>query len=67
MPRLFFRLVTLLWLSFCSLPLLAESDQPVEKVSLQLKWLHAFQFAGYYAAKEKGFYAEENLDVNILE
>jgi len=65
MPRLFFRLVTLLWLSFCSLPLLAEPDQPVEKVSLQLKWLHAFQFAGYYAAKEKGFYAEENLDVNI--
>lgn len=48
-----------------SVPGLAESKRPVEKVSLQLKWLHQFQFAGYYAAKEKGFYAEEGLDVEI--
>jgi len=27
-----------------------------ETVTLQLKWLHQFQFAGYYAAKEKGYY-----------
>jgi diguanylate cyclase (GGDEF)-like protein/PAS domain S-box-containing protein len=45
---------------------LAESAPP-EKISLQLKWLHSFQFAGYYAAKEKGYYAEENLDVAIHE
>lgn len=38
-----------------------------EKINLQLKWLNSFQFAGYYAAKEKGFYAEENLDVELLE
>jgi diguanylate cyclase (GGDEF)-like protein len=36
-----------------------------EKVVLQLKWLHQFQFAGYYAAKEKGFYSELGLDVEI--
>lgn len=36
-----------------------------EKVVLQLKWLHQFQFAGYYAAKEKGFYSEIGLDVEI--
>jgi len=36
-----------------------------EKVVLQLKWLHQFQFAGYYAAKEKGFYEEVGLDVEI--
>ena len=36
-----------------------------EKVSLQLKWFHQFQFAGYYAAKEKGFYDEVGLDVEI--
>ncbi len=36
-----------------------------EKVTLQLKWLHQFQFAGYYAAKEKGFYEELGLDVEI--
>ena len=38
-----------------------------EKVTLQLKWTHAFQFAGYYAAKEQGYYSEAGLDVNILE
>jgi len=58
----FFRLITLLYLALSSSPLLAE---PAEQVSLQLKWLHSFQFAGYYAAKEKGFYAEQNLDVTI--
>jgi diguanylate cyclase (GGDEF)-like protein len=36
-----------------------------EKVALQLKWLHQFQFAGYYAAKEKGFYSDVGLDVDI--
>jgi len=36
-----------------------------EKVSLQLLWLDQFQFAGYYIAKEKGFYTEANLDVEI--
>ena len=36
-----------------------------EKVSLQLLWLDQFQFAGYYMAKEKGFYKEVNLDVEI--
>ncbi len=39
----------------------------LEKITLQLKWLHSFQFAGYYAAKAKGFYAEENLDVELRE
>ncbi len=38
-----------------------------EKVVLQLKWFHQFQFAGYYAAKEKGFYDEAGLDVEIKE
>ncbi len=38
-----------------------------ESITLQLKWTHAFQFAGYYAAKEKGYYKEAGLDVNIVE
>jgi len=42
------------------------SVSALEKVTLQLKWKHAFQFAGYYAAKEKGFYEEIGLDVNII-
>ncbi|CAH9055404.1 hypothetical protein PSECIP111854_01574 [Pseudoalteromonas sp. CIP111854] len=37
-----------------------------ESVVLQLKWTHQFQFAGYYMAKEKGFYEQAGLDVTIL-
>ncbi len=40
---------------------------PVDTVTIQLKWFHQFQFAGYYAALEKGFYAEEGLDVVLKE
>ena len=35
------------------------------KVTLQLKWVTQAQFAGYYAAKAKGYYKDEGLDVNI--
>lgn len=38
----------------------------LEPVTLQLKWTHAFQFAGYYAAKEQGYYREAGLDVSIV-
>lgn len=34
-------------------------------IVLQLKWHHQFQFAGYYAALEKGFFREEGLAVEI--
>ncbi len=44
-------------------PLLLANDA----VSIQLKWKHSFQFAGYYAAIEKGFYADEGLDVTLKE
>ena len=36
-----------------------------EKVTLQLKWVTQAQFAGYYVAKEKGFYDAAGLDVTI--
>ena len=39
----------------------------LEKVSLQLQWKHQFEFAGFYAAKEKGFYKEIGLDVEFIE
>jgi len=39
----------------------------LDKTTLQLKWTHAFQFAGYYAAAEQGYYREAGLDVRIEE
>jgi len=41
--------------------------RPGTKVILQLKWKHQFQFAGYYAAIEKGYYAQENIEVELKE
>ena len=38
----------------------------LKKITLQLSWFDQFQFAGYYMAKEKGFYEEVGLDVEIL-
>ena len=36
-----------------------------DKLTLQLKWVTQAQFAGYYVAKDKGFYKEAGLDVTI--
>lgn len=36
-------------------------------VNLSLKWTHQFQFAGYYMAKELGYYRQAGLNVNFLE
>ncbi len=43
----------------------AGASLAADKVTLQLKWVTQAQFAGYYVAKDKGFYGEENLDVEI--
>lgn len=45
---------------------LAAGAAAAEEVKLQLKWVTQAQFAGYYVAKDKGFYKEEGLDVTIL-
>ncbi|MBC7133198.1 MAG: ABC transporter substrate-binding protein [Roseovarius sp.] len=36
-----------------------------DEVTLQLKWVTQAQFAGYYVALDKGFYADEGLEVTI--
>ncbi|RKT60448.1 signal transduction histidine kinase [Azonexus fungiphilus] len=57
----------------CLLPLLFALCLPAgiasaqEKVTLQLKWTHAFQFAGYYAALEQGYYRDAGLEVELRE
>jgi len=39
----------------------------LNNVTLQLKWKHQFQFAGFYMAKEKGFYDDVGINVDIQE
>jgi len=59
-------LFSLLFLLSFSTLLSAVEARPLEPVTLQLKWKTQFQFAGYYAALEQGYFAEEGLDVSIL-
>ena len=37
----------------------------LQKTSVQLMWLDQFEFAGFYIAKEKGFYEDVGLDVEL--
>lgn len=47
-------------LAMTALPALAA-----DAVTLQLKWVAQSQFAGYFVAKDKGFYEDAGLDVTI--
>jgi len=48
-----------------ALSLASFGAMAADAVTLQLKWVTQAQFAGYYVAKDKGFYTEEGLDVTI--
>ncbi len=52
---------TMLTASALAAPALAQ-----DAVTLQLQWVTQAQFAGYYVAKDLGYYEEEDLDVTIL-
>jgi ABC-type nitrate/sulfonate/bicarbonate transport system substrate-binding protein len=59
---------------FCCLSIFSTSstaenpdNKNLKNITLQLAWLHQFQFAGYYAAVEKGYYKEAGFQVNIIE
>lgn len=43
----------------------ATTGFAADKLTLQLKWVTQAQFAGYYVAKDKGFYEEAGLDIEI--
>ena len=38
-----------------------------EHITIYLKWKHQFEFAGFYAAIEKGYYSDIGLDVKLVE
>jgi len=44
-----------------------SEQKELEKVSVQLHWKYQFEFAGFIAAKEKGFYKDVGLDVTLKE
>jgi NitT/TauT family transport system substrate-binding protein len=65
------RIAALCGVSLLAIALLAacgpqEVEQPPDEVTVQLTWTHSAQFAGFYAADQQGYYAEENLAVSLL-
>lgn len=57
----------ILSLSFLILFTIVPLAFATDTITVQLKWLHQFQFAGYYAAIEKGYYKVAGMDVRLVE
>ncbi len=45
----------------------ADTDDYLQQIKVQLKWKHQFQFAGFYAAIEQGYYRDAGLNVQLKE
>ncbi|MBS3788783.1 ABC transporter substrate-binding protein [Candidatus Bipolaricaulota bacterium] len=43
----------------------SNEKKEVDEVTVQLKWVHQAQFAGFYAAVKEGFYAAKNIDADL--
>ncbi|MET3505270.1 ABC transporter substrate-binding protein [Halalkalibacter oceani] len=43
-----------------------EASTELDPVNIQLKWVPQAQFAGVFVAKEKGFFEEQGIDVEII-
>jgi ABC-type nitrate/sulfonate/bicarbonate transport system substrate-binding protein len=64
---LVFALIIVLVLSACG----GDDDKKEEtkrfdEVTVQLKWLHNPQFAGFYAADRLGYYTQERIRINLI-
>ncbi|MDD3311571.1 ABC transporter substrate-binding protein [Pseudodesulfovibrio sp.] len=60
------RFTHLLPAALLALLLTAAPAGAIEKASIVLQWLPQAQFAGYYVAKDKGFYEEEGIYLHIM-
>lgn len=60
----FVRNIFLLFVFSC---LLYAQGKDLKNVSVQLQWKSAFEFAGFFVAKQKGYYKDVGLDVSIKE
>ncbi|MFZ1474511.1 MAG: ABC transporter substrate-binding protein, partial [Anaerolineae bacterium] len=61
---LFLLVGALLGVSACAS---ATPTRALTPITMQLKYLHQAQFAGFYAADQNGYYAAEGLKVNFIE
>ncbi|QEP44485.1 hypothetical protein D5085_15905 [Ectothiorhodospiraceae bacterium BW-2] len=57
------RSFSILWRLLCLI--VSANANATDKIVLQLKWQHQFQFAGYYAAEQLGYYHQAGLNVEL--
>jgi NitT/TauT family transport system substrate-binding protein len=43
-----------------------QASAPKDQVTIQFAWFHQIEYTGFYIAVEKGYYAEENMDVKLV-
>ncbi len=65
--QIFFLAVSLTLLLLSHQNSRAETPEPLTTVRVQLKWRHQFQFAGFYAAIQQGYFAQQGLQVELME
>lgn len=63
--RLLTLVLCLVLVSACSAGVATPTAPAMKPVTLQLQWVTQAQFAGYYVALDKGWYAEEGIDLTI--
>lgn len=61
------QMISLIAILMATFSIISHADEALEKVSLQLDWKYQFEFAGFIMAKEKGFYKDVGLDVELRE
>jgi ABC-type nitrate/sulfonate/bicarbonate transport system substrate-binding protein/signal transduction histidine kinase len=65
MNKFFSLLIKMLMVSTIAISVLNAKE--LKKIKVQLLWKHQFEFAGFYMAKHKGFYADAGFDVELIE
>lgn len=63
MPRIIFLVLCLVVTKNAMAQLVTKTE---EKIRINLGWTHQFQFAGYYAALEQGYFIDEGIDVELI-
>jgi len=58
-------IISFICIALWALPVNSSAIKPT-KVKLQLFWHHQFEFAGFYAAIEQGYFDKYNIDVELL-
>tara|TARA_R110002049_G_scaffold111854_6_gene261183 strand:- start:367 stop:2664 length:2298 start_codon:yes stop_codon:yes gene_type:complete len=61
------QVISLIAVLMATFSIMTHAEEALEKVSLQLDWKYQFEFAGFIMAKEKGYYKDVGLDVELRE